>query len=151
MMTTCASLSLDELRALKRDAKAVASQLDRLMSTLTSDDEELRAWASDCLELVEADGIHDLATLEAAATDIHPPVAGWACKLLGRAAQPRSETALVAALSLHPCLTVRQHAAAALTRFTDLTEAARAALQAASQSDDPRLKRLALGALESVG
>jgi hypothetical protein len=143
-------LTVEELSELHRDPRASAEQLGRLLATMASEDEEERAWANDCLEQIDAPTVTQLGMLETLSSDTCAPVAGWACKLLGKSGSSQCESALVNALSNHANMTVRQNAALGLGRLESLTEAAKEALHKATCVEDARLKRLAQQALEQT-
>ena len=147
-----ASLGLASLQEISRNPHLAASQVMALLSTLRTADEELRAWAADCLQLVTRPPQDVVPQLALACSDACPPVAVWACILLGRLGEQALpwQDALVVALQQHDSLTVRQQAARALGQITGIGAAALAALEQATACNDPRLQRLATQALESV-
>lgn len=154
MSTQPAGLSLEQLQQLASGGEPPEGQLLNLLVTMSDDEEETRAWASDVLQTVEvlprslADSVSDRCL------DPHPPVAAWACTLLGKLESDahKYQSHIVACLNTHPSVSTRQQAALALSSIAErepgtLDEATLESLRHATASDDPRLKRLATQAL----
>lgn len=140
---------LERLKELAADPAEADKQLIAVVLTMLDENEEVRAWASDVLSGVEqpsADWAPQLAELT---RHVNPPLAGWACKLLGRMGKvaTRYQTSLVQTLQTHSEKSVRQLAAFALTTIPDLSKETIVALKAAASDADPRLSRLATEAL----
>ncbi|MCA9133697.1 MAG: HEAT repeat domain-containing protein [Planctomycetales bacterium] len=143
-------LSLETLQLLATGQEPADAYVCELLATLESEDEEVRAWASDALQTVEQPAPQLADTLAGLCSSGQtPPVASWACKLLSKldAAAEQHQSALVDVLEKHPEITVRQQAAIALSTVSKWTSAAAEALQRAASSSDPRLQRLATAAL----
>ncbi len=150
--TTARQLDLDALRELSHRPEVAPARTLDLLETLRSDDEESRAWANDCLQLVDRPPLNIAPRLAASTCDACVPVAAWACTLLGRLSEhavPWLPT-LVTALRESDALAVRQQAALALGRIPAQDAAVLAALQAASGDPDQRLSRLASQALAKL-
>ncbi len=126
-----------------------SKQLRSLLATLAEADEEQRAWASDCLEQVDAPTASDVEPLTELCLAENATVACWTCKLLGRTGNAQFETRLAQALAEHTSNAVRQQAALALQQLPPLSTATKQALSKAAESSDERLKRLALQTLET--
>lgn len=141
-------LPLDKLQQLAMEPEQAQTHMLSILGSLASDDEEVRAYASDCLEQIEAPEPAALAQLASHCTAHYAPVANWACKLLGRIGTTACQAPLIAALNEHESIGVRQQAALALTKIADLQPGAIAALKQAALSDDPRLQRIAQQGLE---
>jgi len=148
--TEASPLALDEVKGLVENIGEATEQVESLLITLQSDDEELRAWASDALQ--EIDQIPKSLSLSLGRFCLHAkaPVASWACKLIGKSESAASEQqhCIADALGTHPELGVRQQAALVLAQIPDLTTSTLSALEVAAASDDPRLSRLAMQANE---
>lgn len=149
-----ARLSLAQLQQLASGEEPPIEQILNLLVTMGDSDEETRAWASDVLQSVEVlpRGLAD--DVAAYCLDPHPAVAAWACTLLGKLERDANQyqSHIVACLNAHPSISTRQQAALALNAVAELQPTTLEpetveALQRAAQSDDPRLKRLATGAL----
>jgi hypothetical protein len=142
-------IPLERLRQLVTDPTAANEQLVAVVLTMLDDDEEVRAWASDVLSAIESPQAAAAPQLAELTRHVNAPVAGWACKLLGKLGpQAKDHQAAVAsALSSHPEVAVRQLAALALQSIPDLNQQTLEALQSAAASTDPRLSRLAKEAL----
>ncbi|MEZ6134092.1 MAG: HEAT repeat domain-containing protein [Pirellulaceae bacterium] len=147
--TNLDGLPLETLKQIVSDPEQVQRQLMAVLRTLRSEDEEQRAWASDCLQQVAEPPLEFGAELAALCMDDCEPLADWACRLLGRIGGNASpwQNHLAEALREHPAMVVRQSAAAALGKIPELSVATREALCRAANSSDPRLKRLATQSL----
>lgn len=142
-------LSLDEVKQLVTDQAAAAQQIEPLLQTLQTDEEELCAWTTDALQGIEqvSDEFADL--LSSYCMHEQAKCAVWACKLIMKIQSPASlQAALCRALTEHSSLGVRQQAAAALASVASPSSDTLSALEAAAASEDPRLSRLAAQALE---
>ncbi len=142
------TLPLDKLQQLALEPEQAQSHMLSILSSLASDDEEVRAYASDCLEQIETPEPAALAQLASHCTAHSAPIANWACKLLGRIGTIACQGPLTAALNEHESLGVRQQAALALAKLANLQPGTIAALKQAALSNDPRLQRVAQQALE---
>lgn len=141
-------LPLATLQQLAMEPEQSQSRMMSILGSLASDDEEVRAYASDCLEQIEAPDPEMLTQLASHCSERTPSVANWACKLLGRIGSAACQAPLIAALKEHESIGVRQQAALALTKITDLQPEAIEALKEAALSDDRRLQRIAQQGLE---
>ena len=143
------TLDFDQLRQLSTDPATLSTRLLDLMQALRSEDEEIRALASDCLEMLERVDAEQQSVLLHLCKDNASPVASWACKLLGQPElSPEAEEALVAVLKTQAPTAVQQSAAKALGQANSLSLAAMEALEQVTSSSDPRLQRIATQALE---
>ncbi len=142
-------IPLARLRELVADPAAADQQLIAVVLTMLDDDEEVRAWASDVLTTVEQPAPDLAPQLVELTRHVNAPVAGWACKLLGRLGSHATQyqQALAMALSTHADTSVKQLAALALQNVPELNQATLDALRMASSSSDARLSRLAKQAL----
>jgi HEAT repeats len=140
---------LEQLKMLVNEPALASNQVLPVLMSLRSSEEETRAWACDVLSGVEHPPEAIASQLAELTLDGCSPVAGWACKLLGRMSQQATEyqAAIVASLNNHPEISVRQLAAFALGTIPSLSAASLQALESASTSDDARLSRLARQAL----
>jgi HEAT repeat protein len=115
-------------------------------------DEEVATHSAEALENLgppESPAAEQLAEL---LTAEHPNCGYWGATLLGRmgsAAAP-AVSALTAALQFHASDAVRERAAWALGKIGSAAESSRAALEAATHSESPRLARLARQSLEQL-
>ncbi len=128
----------------------VARAIIPLLRACGDRDEEVRELATACLEEAPAPAAEELSSLIHLLADSHSDVSYWAATLIGRMelrAAPASDS-LTSALT-HSEMAVRQRAAWALGKIGPLSSLARAALVKASQSDNPRLARLAEGSLKN--
>ena len=138
-------LSVKEIRLLINDPSEVEAEIESLLITMASQDEEVCAWASDALHGVGyvpeeiADVISDYCLHDVA------PVASWACKLIAKLGTQAKmyQNAVAEALATHPSVAVRQQAAVALGKIPGLTIETFEKLEVAAASEDPRLSRLA--------
>ncbi len=136
------SLSLKSLQQLVTQPELIQSQMMSILASLACDDEEVIAYANDCLEQIEQLSEDMLPQLAPLCTDPCAPLAIWACKLVGHIATPTCQIPLVAALRKHRSIGVKQQAALSLSKTPDLQPDTIEALSAAAQSDDPRLQRI---------
>lgn len=145
------SVPLERLKELVLDQVEANNQLIAVLLTMLDENEEVRAWASDVLTSVEEPSGEWAAQLAELTRHVNAPVAGWACKLLGRLGDgaTRYQAYLANALSQHAEITVRQLAALALKSVPRLTPNTVTALKAAAADADPRLSRLATDALSA--
>jgi HEAT repeats len=144
------SLPLERLKALAAHPGQARQQTIAILLTMLSDDEEVRAWASDALGEIEEVPVETATQLAELTRHVNPPLAGWACKLIGKLPEPSNhQSALAIALTQHPSISVRQLAALTLGSVHDLSQDTKAALQIAAANSDPRLSRLAKEALEN--
>lgn len=150
MTATASPLSLAALQELSREPALAASQLRSLLATLAEPDEEQRAWASDCLEQVEAPAISDVEPIATLCMHENAAMASWACKLMGRTGNAQFEKLLAQTVAEHASTVVRQQAALALQHFVPLSTSTKQALSQAAKSNDERLQRLATQALEKT-
>lgn len=143
------ALSLEKLRRLAAGDEPAEAHVLELLESMRSEDEEVRAWASDALHTLEslpktlAHSVADMCLQPNAA------VSAAACRMLLKLGDEATQyqTAIVACLTQHKEITARQQAALALSSVDGLTTESLDALRAAANSADPRLKRLATNAL----
>ncbi len=143
------ALSLEKLRSIAAGDDRAETHVLELLESMHSDDEEVRAWASDALHAVEvlprelARSVADMCLHRSAA------VSAAACRMLLKLGDEATQyqSAIAACLNQHQEITARQQAALALSALTGLTAETLAALRAAADSSDPRLKRLATQAI----
>lgn len=142
---------LERLRELVSDPAEANKQLIAVLLTMLDEDEEVRAWASDVLSVVEEPASGWAPQLAELTRHVNAPVAGWSCKLLGRLGDGATQyqTSLTQALTQHPEQSVRQLAALALQAVPKLSKETILALKAAASDADPRLSRLASEALSA--
>ena len=142
-------LQLSELQYLQSHPEEITAKIDDVFETLSDTDEEVRAWAADCLQEVEClDGelATRVATLCRHEDDV---VVNWACRTLGKALSvDLCQDQLREVLASHPNLGVKQSAAEALCELSEANSSTKEALREAASSSDPRLQRLAKRALE---
>lgn len=143
------ALSLERLKELASDPEAANQQLIAVLLTMLDENEEVRAWASDTLSSVDQPASDVGPQLAELTRHVNAPVAGWACKLLGKLGESatRFQSSLAAALTQHGEKSVRQLAALALKSVPNLKPETISALQSAASDADPRLSRLAADAL----
>ena len=142
---------LERLKELVADQIEANKQLIAVLLTMLDENEEVRAWASDVLTSVEEPSIEWAPQLAELTRHVNAPLAGWACKLLGRLGKEatRYQSSLAQAVSQHPEKSVRQLAALALKSVPNLNHDTVVALKAAASDADPRLSRLATDALSA--
>lgn len=147
------TITLDQLKLWVNEPALASEHLLSVLMSLRSGDEETRAWASDVLSSIEQPPACLAAKLAELTLDGSAPVAGWACKLLGRMGPTATihQASIVQSLSRHPEITVQQLAALALGTIPQLTPEAVQALREASSRSDPRLSRLAKQSLQAQG
>jgi hypothetical protein len=143
-------LTIAQLRELTNDRTAAAHKLAEVMLCLESEEEEIRAWASDVLENIGAPPASYAEHFASLCQHDCAAVAGWACKLLSKLGAPAVsyQSVIVRSLRTHASLGVRQLAAAALGQLPELEPDSLQALKEAAADQDPRLKRLAEQSLE---
>ncbi len=143
------SLPLERLKELASDSVAANQQLIAVLLTMLDENEEVRAWASDTLSNVEQPASDLGPQLAELTRHVNAPLAGWACRLLGKMgeAATRFQSSLANTLSQHAEKSVRQLAALALKSIPGLNAETVAALKTAASDADPRLSRLATEAL----
>ncbi len=143
------SLPLERLKILAADAAAANQQLIAVLLTMLDENEEVRAWASDTMSNVEQPSSELAPQLAELTRHVNAPLAGWACKLLGKMGAQATpfQSSLVAALMGHAEKSVRQLAALSLKSIPNWTQETVAALKSAASDADPRLSRLAVDAL----
>ena len=142
---------LERLKELVADQVEANKQLIAVLLTMLDENEEVRAWASDVLTSVEEPSVEWAPQIAELTRHVNAPVAGWACKLLGRLGNDatRYQSSLANAVRQHPEKSVRQLAALALKSVPTLTQDTVLALKAAASDADPRLSRLATDALSA--
>jgi len=144
------TLSLERLQQLVSSPEQMAGQLMQILASLASEDEEVRAYANDCLEQIEQPS-HVLASkIALQCEDPHVPVVNWACKLLGRIGTTDCQLPLVKVLKNHESMGIKQQAALSLSNIPQLQADAIDALATAARSTDPRLQRIAQQTLNTL-
>ncbi len=151
-MSIANGLTLEQVRQIAGGAEPAGPHVVSLLSMLGSGEEEERAWASDALQTIDATPGEIAEVVAAECKNSIPAVAAWACKLVAKlGAQATSyQSCIIECLNGHAELSVRQQAAWALAQIPELNSAAIAALERAATSADPRLKRLAMSALQKA-
>ncbi|TWT29493.1 HEAT repeat domain-containing protein [Blastopirellula retiformator] len=117
---------------------------------LTADPEEtVRESAVGALEALETPATEDASALSQLMSSSATDVRYWAATLLGRIgpSAERQAPALLVAITSDQTTAVQQKAVWAIDQIGVRTASAKAALEQASQSSDPRLARLATKAL----
>jgi 2-oxo-4-hydroxy-4-carboxy--5-ureidoimidazoline (OHCU) decarboxylase len=144
-------LQIDELQHLQSHPEEIVGKIDQIFETLTDADEEVRAWAADCLQEVECLENELVGRIAGLCKHQNHVVVNWACRTLGKASSVGlCEDELASVLRDHPSVAVKQSAAEALCELTAAKESTKAALQQAAASSDVRLQRLAKKVLEKV-
>ncbi|MCC9604371.1 HEAT repeat domain-containing protein [Blastopirellula sp. JC732] len=136
----------EKLAQIGPDARSAAVPLCRL----TADpDESVREAAVSALETLETPAIEDASALAQLMSSSAADVRFWAATLLGRLgpSAERQAPALLAAITGDQAIPVQQKAVWAIDQIGVRTASAKAALEQAAQSTDPRLARLATKAL----
>ncbi len=153
LMTTLTQLSPSEriarLQALANDSEAAAKMAVELIDCVVDADEEIRNWASEALENLEAPLASDAAKIAKQISNPADDAAYWALKLLGRLGEEAKsqEAQIAAALKPERSLTVQQNAAWALGKIGFESSTTRGLLEKAAGSADARLAQLAKQAL----
>ena len=152
-MTTLTQLEPGEriarLQELANDPEGAAALSVELLDCVADSDEEVRNWASEALENLEAPLAADAAKIAKCIASPENDVAFWALKLLGRLGEEAKsqEASLVAALKGDRAIQIQQNAAWALGKIGSLGSEARGMLEQAAKSSDSRLAHLASEAL----
>lgn len=144
-------LNLDQLRVLFNDRDRIVENLSSILLSMADPEEENRAWAADCLELV--DSISSTKAAEIAPLCQHSGefVVYWTLITLGKLGDVSAyQEQLTQALRTSTSVTVRQAAAQVLRLAQNASPATKDALKEASASPDPRLSRLAKQALAEI-
>ena len=139
----------EHLSQIEQDARPAAVPLVRVCGT---SDEVLHEYAIAALESLGPPAIEDATALAELLKEPEVDVAYWAATLLGRLgpAGDRTVTALGAALDRDTRPQVRQRVAWALGQIGPAAVSARAAIERARDTADPRLVRLAERALQRI-
>lgn len=142
-------LNIDAVRLLKQDPVAALGQLEPLLATLASEEEELRAWAADALQGIEAIPEEQSPILLVALRSECVATALWACKLMERTpSTEENQRAVVRLLDSHSATSVQQQAVKSLGGMGRLSQDILAKLDKVVSSEDPRMSRLAQRAIE---
>ncbi len=147
---TGSALTVEDLQRLAKSPKDTHERISDVLLSLGSADEEVRAWASDCLSQLESLTRDGANTVKQYCEHDSAPVASWACKLLAKceSPDPQWESCICQALDHHESIAVRAEAAGALGRLENLNAQTKQSLAKAAVSENPRLSRLASRALE---
>lgn len=137
---------------LSRLGEAAAPAAAALAVAAGSDDEELREFATSALEDLGAPPIGLQSELQALLGSENDDTAYWAATLLGRLGNEAADSAVALAKLLNSARSpaARERAAWALGKIGVGTPTVRESLQAALQSDAPRLAREAQRALDAI-
>ena len=141
-----------QLQKLSSDPEGAAEVAVELLELLADGDEEVRQWASECLENLECPRSADAKTFGKLATSETEDCAFWSLKMLGRLGeQARTEEERIAkALAKSHPIAVRQNAAWALSKLGTISAATRSQLEAAAMESDARLVQLSKQALSQA-
>ena len=145
-------LTLEQLKSLADQPTQVLIHVKEILLALASTDEEVRAWAADCLQLIEV--LPETETAQVAGMLDHASeyVVTWACKSLSKSSVIDGyQNELVLVLNGHPNTGVKQAAAAAIAMVGRAEQSTLDSLAKAAESNDPRLQRLAKEALQKLG
>lgn len=136
----------EKLAQIGPDSRAAAVPLCRLTA---DSDESVREAAVGALETLETPSPEDAPALAQLLTSSAEDVRYWSATLLGRLGESATEQApeLLAVITGDPAIAVQQKAVWAIDQIGVRTAAAKAALEQAAKSTDPRLARLATKAL----
>lgn len=147
-----ADVRADAAEQLGHLGDAAKSAAVPLVRATDDEDEQVSEWAVGALEELGPPAADDIPALAELLADEGTNVAYWSATLLGRLGEnaERAAAQLAAALAGHRDLAVRQRAAWALGRIGPRAVTAKDVLAAASESDDPRLARLAAEALQRI-
>ena len=152
-MTTLNQLNASDriarLQALANDPDAAAKLAVELIECVADSDEEVRNWASEALENLEAPLAADAPKIAKHIANAADDAAYWALKLLGRLGEEAQsqEANIAAALKPGRSMNVQQNAAWALGKIGSLASETRGLLEQAATSADARLAQLAKQAL----
>lgn len=143
----------DAAQQLSQLAGAAQPAAVALVEVCGTADDETRELVVAALEELGAPPTGEVPRLTALVADKHLDVAYWAATLLGRLEKQAAPAvpALIASLTGHAELAVRQRAAWALGKIGPPAASARAALQKAAAGGDKRLATLAREALDAIG
>ena len=145
-------LALEQLKSLADQPTQVLIHIKEILLALASTDEEVRAWAADCLQLIEV--LPETETAQVAGMLDHSSeyVVTWACKSLSKSSVIDGyQNELSQVLNGHPNIGVKQAAAAAIAMVGRAEQSTLDSLAKAAESNDPRLQRLAKEALQKRG
>lgn len=147
-------LTIEQLQHIQATGVVGASQIDAILLTLEASSEEQRAWAVDCLGLVEELPQELVGEAGVWVKSPNDSIVAWACRLLGKSnfESQSCQAMLCEVLGRHASISVQQEAAKALIAWQErgaLSQDAISALTKASESSDARLKRIASQALEA--
>jgi HEAT repeat protein len=139
--------------ALASQQETARSAAISLVNATGDADEQVREWAAAALEKLGIPHESDLAALTDLLKADHPDVGYWSATLLGRlksVAAPAVEPLAAALADPYPRI-VQERAAWALGMLGPAAAPARRALEAAADSSQRRLARLAREALDRIG
>ena len=142
-------LSLDELQYLQSHPDQISARLDEIFETLTDPEEEIRAWAADCLQEIDQLDVEQSAKVAGLCQHDNHTIVNWACRTLAKSVNVNNcQDTLADVLVRHPNVEVKQTATEALCEISEASDSTRQALVQAASSQDPRLQRLAKRALD---
>ena len=149
---TESGFNLDQLKQIAPQPERIIDDLVAVLMSLTSDDEETRAWAVDCIQSIESLPQSKAEMIAGLCDHSSDAVVNWTCRMLGKAENVDPfQQQLTRVLLNHSCITARQTAAMALGCVKKASTETKQGLEVAAQSSDPRLQRLAKESLEKIG
>lgn len=141
-----------QLQRLSSDPEGASECAVELLGFLEDSDEEVRQWASECLENLDCPRSADASKFGKLVISENEDCAFWALKLLGRLgeqAKPEEER-IAKALDKGFPITVRQNAAWALSKMGAISAATRGKLELTASESDARLVQLSKQALSQA-
>ena len=149
---TDSGFKLDQLKLIASQPERIIDDLVAVLMSLTSDDEETRAWAVDCIQSIESLPQSKADSIAGLCEHSSDAVVNWTCRLLGKAENVDAfQKQLTHVLLNQTCITARQTAAMALGCVQKASTETKQGLEVAAQNSDPRLQRLAKESLEKIG
>lgn len=143
-------LTIDQLQQLQRNPEAISAKIMDVLNTLTDDDEEVRAWAADCLQEIEVVDPSQAIEVAELCSHSNQVVVNWACKTLAKAVNVSDfQDQLASVLEQHADAGVQQSAAAVLGQVKELNQHARVALEKAVASKEAGVRRIASQTLKA--
>lgn len=143
----------DAAERICREGKSAAAAAVPLVQACGDSDERVREWAVAALEEIGPPPPGSIDRMMEFAGGGEPLSAYWATTLLGRSGKDAAKAVPVLANCIESSAdpSVRQRAAWAIGKIGPSASSARAVLERATASDDPRLARLAAEALGAIG